>query len=44
MAAAGPSFKKGFLDDVPTSNADVGMTIAQIMGLHPGRHARRRKR
>lgn len=37
MAAAGPSFKRGFVDDAPTSNADVGMTIAQIMGLTPER-------
>lgn len=33
MAAAGPDFKAGYVDTLPTSNADVGMTIAQILGL-----------
>ncbi|MBV8791276.1 MAG: alkaline phosphatase family protein, partial [Pseudolabrys sp.] len=33
MAAAGPSFKKGFVDDAPVNNADLGKTAAQIMGL-----------
>jgi arylsulfatase A-like enzyme len=35
MAAAGPDFKAGYVDALPVSNADVGMTIAQLMGLHP---------
>ncbi|MGU3537014.1 alkaline phosphatase family protein [Methylobacterium sp. A54F] len=35
MAAAGPSFRKGFRDEAPTSNADIGMTIAHLMGLAP---------
>ncbi len=33
MAASGPDFKSGFVDELPTSNADIGMTIAQLMGL-----------
>jgi predicted AlkP superfamily pyrophosphatase or phosphodiesterase len=34
MAAIGPDFKAAYADALPVSNADVGMTIAQIMGLH----------
>jgi hypothetical protein len=33
MAAIGPDFKAGFVDPAPISNADVGRTIAQILGL-----------
>jgi hypothetical protein len=33
MAAIGPDFKAGYVDPLPVSNADVGMTIAQLMGL-----------
>jgi hypothetical protein len=33
MAAIGPDFKAGFVDPAPVSNADIGMTIAQILGL-----------
>lgn len=33
MAAIGPDFKAGYADTLPVSNADVGMTIARIMGL-----------
>ena len=33
MAAIGPDFKSGYVDTLPASNADVGMTIAQILGL-----------
>jgi hypothetical protein len=33
MAAVGPDFKSGFASDVPASNADVGKTLAQILGL-----------
>jgi hypothetical protein len=32
-AAIGPDFKAGYVDPLPVSNADVGMTIAQLMGL-----------
>jgi hypothetical protein len=35
MAAIGPDFKAGYVDPLPVSNADVGMTIAQLMDLHP---------
>ncbi len=33
MAAIGPDFKTKFVDDTPTSNADVGRTIAHVLGL-----------
>jgi hypothetical protein len=33
MAAYGPDFKRNFADPAPVSNADVGMTIAKILGL-----------
>ena len=33
MAAVGPDFKSGFVDPAPSSNADVGKTIAKLMGL-----------
>jgi hypothetical protein len=33
MAAIGPDFKAGFLDQAPVSNADVGKTIGHILGL-----------
>jgi Type I phosphodiesterase / nucleotide pyrophosphatase len=33
MAAIGPSFKTGFVDEAPVSNADIGKTIAQVLGL-----------
>lgn len=33
MAAIGPSFKKGFVNDAPVSNADMGKTIAHLIGL-----------
>jgi hypothetical protein len=35
MAAIGPDFKSGYADPLPVNNADVGMTIAQLMGLRP---------
>src|ERR1700716_1744620 len=34
MAAVGPDFKAGYVDALPVSNADVGMTVAQLMDLH----------
>ena len=34
MAAIGPDFKAHFTDPVPVSNADVGTTIATLLGLH----------
>ncbi len=33
MAAIGPDFKAGFIDQAPASNADVGKTLARILGL-----------
>jgi len=33
MAAIGPDFKKGFVDDRPVSNADVPRTLAYILGF-----------
>ena len=33
MAAAGPDFKTGFQDPAPVSNADIGKTLAQVLGL-----------
>jgi arylsulfatase A-like enzyme len=33
MAAIGPDFKAGYIDPLPVNNADVGVTIAQLMGL-----------
>ena len=33
MAAIGPSFKAGHVNKAPSSNADVSMTIAKILGL-----------
>ncbi|MBX9710855.1 MAG: alkaline phosphatase family protein, partial [Xanthobacteraceae bacterium] len=35
MAAIGPDFKSGYVDALPVSNADIGMTLAQIMGVKP---------
>ncbi|HYB41247.1 MAG TPA: alkaline phosphatase family protein [Candidatus Methylomirabilis sp.] len=33
MAAAGPDFKSRFVDPAPVSNADIGPTMAAILGL-----------
>src|SRR3954454_12817519 len=35
MAAIGPDFKSGYVDDLPVSNADVGATAARLLGLTP---------
>ena len=35
MAAAGPSFKRGFVDTMPVGNVDVHHTMARILGLPP---------
>jgi hypothetical protein len=40
MAAFGPDFKKGFIDQAPSSNADIGKTIAAILGLLPQSHGK----
>jgi hypothetical protein len=34
MAAIGPDFKSGFVDPAPASNADIGKTLAHILGLN----------
>jgi hypothetical protein len=33
MAAIGPDFKGGFVNEAPVSNADVGKTLAHVLGL-----------
>ncbi len=33
MGAAGPSFRTGFQDPAPASNADIGKTIVAMLGL-----------
>ena len=33
MAAIGPDFKRGYIDDLPVSNVDIGRTIAHILGV-----------
>lgn len=33
MAAIGPDFKAGYIDMLPVSNADVGVTAAKLLGL-----------
>jgi arylsulfatase A-like enzyme len=38
MAAIGPSFRHGYVDPAPVSNADVGKTIAHIIGLDIAGH------
>jgi hypothetical protein len=34
MAAFGPDFKNRFVDPAPVSTADIGMTVAKILGLN----------
>ena len=34
MAAIGPSFKSNFVNEAPVSNADIGKTMAYILGLN----------
>jgi arylsulfatase A-like enzyme len=36
MAAIGPDFKAGFVDPAPVSNADLAVTLAQVLGLDLG--------
>jgi hypothetical protein len=33
MAATGPDFRTGFVDPAPASNADIGATMASLLGL-----------
>ena len=35
LIAAGPHFKKGFVDELPSGNFDVAPTLAYIMGIKP---------
>jgi arylsulfatase A-like enzyme len=35
MAAIGPDFKTGYIDSLPVSNADIGMTAVRLLGLRP---------
>jgi hypothetical protein len=35
MAAVGPDFRSGFVDPAPSSNADVGRTVAALLRLEP---------
>jgi hypothetical protein len=35
MAAIGPDFKAGYADPLPVSNADIGITAAELLNLHP---------
>src|SRR5260370_12875618 len=33
MAAAGPDFKRGFVDIAPIGNADIALTLARALGI-----------
>src|ERR1041385_1373032 len=35
LVAYGPTFKRGFINDLPSSNADVAPTILSILGIKP---------
>ena len=35
MAAVGPDFKIGYVDALPVSNADIGVTAAKLLDLEP---------
>src|SRR6201747_3355784 len=35
MAAIGPDFKAGYVNELPVSNADVGATAARLLSLTP---------
>ena len=35
LVAGGPDFKKGFLDEMPSGNADVAPTILHLLGIKP---------
>jgi hypothetical protein len=37
LIAAGPHFRKGFVDDLPSGNSDVAPTLAYIMGIKPAK-------
>ena len=35
LIACGPSFKRGFIDELPSANPDVAPTILSILGIRP---------
>src|ERR1051325_11696987 len=35
LIAAGPDFKRGTTDELPTGNVDLAPTILQILGINP---------
>lgn len=37
LIAAGPHFKKGFVNELPSGNSDVAPTLAHIMGIKPAK-------
>ena len=39
-AAIGPDFKSGYVDALPASNADVGMTAARLLDLRTPGHGK----
>jgi hypothetical protein len=40
MAAIGPDFKEGYVDEAPASNADIGKTIFSLLKLEPSSHGK----
>lgn len=40
QAAAGPDFRAQFIDTEPSSNADIGQTIARLLGLKMARNGK----
>lgn len=38
LVAAGPDFRQGFVDNIPTGNVDVAPTILKILGVKPAQH------
>ncbi|MFI5015467.1 MAG: alkaline phosphatase family protein [Hyphomicrobiales bacterium] len=40
MAATGPDFKTGYVDEAPASNADIGKTIFTLLKLKPPAHGK----
>jgi arylsulfatase A-like enzyme len=38
MAAIGPDFKHGFVDEVPMGNIDIAPTLASLLGLDLASH------
>lgn len=41
-AAIGPDFRRGYVDELPTSNSDVAPTIERVLGVEPAPGARGR--